>query len=322
MADGKWISDLTAQTPLVDAARHVLMVRLEVVRDHLPPALHGLDRDPEPVHQLRVATRRAGAALEIFQDSLPDKAYRAARKHLRGIRRAAGAARDWDVFLLMLSEWGPAKDQHRPGLDFLTGYAFAHRLEAQTRLEMLGPHPLVAFDRFLMETVAAVHKPRSSPDLHTLVDLARPLLSRLLGELTQAVAADLEDYENLHQVRIIGKRLRYAMEVFADCFVASFRERLYPAVEGMQEILGRANDSFVASQRLVTLRDLLRKVQPEEWKRCRAGLTAVLQFHQRRLPRERRCFLDWWKTWHQASPEESLVALLKESPPRPIASLA
>src|SRR5262249_193985 len=69
-------------------------------------------------------------------------------------------------------------------------------------------------------------------------------------ELDEAVDRNLEDYEHLHQVRILGKRLRYAMEVFADCFAAAFREQLYPAVEEMQEILGNANDSYVACGRL------------------------------------------------------------------------
>ena len=54
MADGKWITGLTAATPVADAARRVLAVRLEVVRDYLPLALHAAARDPEYVHQLRV----------------------------------------------------------------------------------------------------------------------------------------------------------------------------------------------------------------------------------------------------------------------------
>src|SRR5712692_8244692 len=98
MADGKWISDLKASTPLVDAARRVLTIRLEVVRDYLGLALREADKDPEYVHQLRVGTRRAGAAVEIFSLCLPDRVYTKARKQLRRIRRAAGAARDWDVF--------------------------------------------------------------------------------------------------------------------------------------------------------------------------------------------------------------------------------
>ena len=104
MADGKWINDLEAGTPLPEAARLVLEVRLRVVADHLPRAMHEADRDPEHVHQLRVATRRADAALRIFRPCLPRKVYKEARRRLRTIRRAAGAARDWDVFLASLAQ--------------------------------------------------------------------------------------------------------------------------------------------------------------------------------------------------------------------------
>ena len=86
MAGGKWISDPEATTPVADAARHVLTVRLEVMRDHLPFALHEADKDPEHVHRFRVGTRRARAALDIFAYCLPVKACNAARKQMRGIR--------------------------------------------------------------------------------------------------------------------------------------------------------------------------------------------------------------------------------------------
>src|SRR5262249_17813410 len=246
MSAGKWIDDLTATTPLADAARRVLTVRLEVVRDYLPLALHQPDKDPEHVHQLRVGTRRSRAALDIFAVCLPAKVYQTVKKRLRGLRRAAGDARDWDVFLAELTERERgSRPPHRPGLDFLIGYAVAQRLSAQGLLEKASKDYPFSFDRFLAETVAAVHKPHPT-GLRTLVDLARPQLNDLLQELDRAAAQNLDDYEHLHQVRIIGKRLRYAMEVFAPCFAAPFRDTLYPAVEAMQEILGNANDSHVA----------------------------------------------------------------------------
>jgi len=83
---GRWISDLKATTPVAAAARHVLTVRLGVVRDQLPFALHEADKDPEHVHRFRVGTRRARAALDIFAYCLPVKACNAARKQMRGIR--------------------------------------------------------------------------------------------------------------------------------------------------------------------------------------------------------------------------------------------
>ncbi len=66
MADGKWLLGLRDDMPVVAAVRHVLMARLSPVREHLTSAVFQADEDPEHVHQLRVATRRAGAALRIF----------------------------------------------------------------------------------------------------------------------------------------------------------------------------------------------------------------------------------------------------------------
>jgi CHAD domain-containing protein len=311
MADGKWIHDLKAATPLADGARRVLTVRLEVVRDYLPLALNQPDKNPEYVHQLRVGTRRARAALDIFASCLPAKVSKRARKRLRNIRRVAGAARDWDVFLASLIEWGqPQRGKLRPGVDFLLGYAVARREGAQAQLEEAGKEYPFAFDRFLAETVAAVHKPHA-PNLRTLLDLARPLLTSLLQELDEAVARNLEDYEHLHRVRIVGKRLRYAMEVFADCFAPEFRDQLYPAVEQMQAILGNANDSSVACGRLETLCARLQGLLPLEWKRLRPGLKELWHSHQARLPQERQRFQDWWDQWQKSGGEAAFAALLR-----------
>lgn len=314
MAEGKWITDLKATTPLDDAARRVLTVRLQVVGDYLPKALREADRDIEHVHQLRVATRRAAAALRIFDDCLPDKVSKNTRRRLRQVRRAAGAARDWDVFLLDLdSRTGKAGTRAwRAGLDFLIGCGIAQRTLAQEHLVAVGEDFPFFFDRLLADTLAAVTKPRSDdlPADATLLDLARPLLGDLLRKLHRAASGDLKDYEHLHRVRIVGKRLRYAMEVFADCFAAPFREELYPAVEQMQEILGNANDSHVAAGRLAALRDHLRRGRPTDWKRYRAGVEGLLKYHEKRLPHEQQRFVAWWQTWQESGTEDALEELV------------
>jgi len=310
MADGKWISGLNADTPLVEAARHALFVRLQVVRDYLPRAVAEADRDPEHVHQLRVGTRRADAALRLFRVCLPSRTYRAARRTLRRIRRAAGAARDWDVFLLDLKarvSERPAAD--RPGLDFLLGYALGQRTAAQAALEAVGSDRGVPFEEFRTDVVAAV-RPPEGPALPTLLDLARPLLTGLRAMLEHLASGDLSDYAHLHQVRIAGKRLRYAMEVFADCFDPPFKEVVYPKIEEMQEILGRANDSHVAEGRLTAVRERLRQFWPQEWERLKKGVESLRRFHHRRLPQEREHFLAWWDAWRQDGSEALLTLLL------------
>jgi len=149
--------------------------------------------------------------------------------------------------------------------------------------------------------------------LSAAAPLAGLLLSHLLQDLDTAAARDLADYQNLHQVRIAGKRLRYAMEVFVDCFAEPFRTVLYPAVEEMRDILGHANDCHVASGRLEALCDQVREVWPAEWERYRPGLEALVRHHKRQLPRERKRFLAWWKRWKSAGVEASLLEMLQAS---------
>ena len=319
MAGGKWLEGLSATTETADAARRVLAVRLGMVRDNLPLAAHESEKDPEHVHQLRVGTRRARAALDIFDCCLPSKVYRAAKKQLRDVRRAAGEARDWDVFLAgVASREHRQNPRHRAGLDLLMGFALAQRGSAQEHLAGAAGDDPFAFDRFLADTLAAVEAPADA-ELHTLIDLARPQLADLLRKLEAAASQDLDDYDHLHQVRIAGKRLRYAMEVFADCFPSRFREEFYPAVEEMQEILGDANDSHVATGRLEALRDTIRARLPGEWPRLQAGLEGLLRYHRARLPRERERFRAWWQRWQASGSTAAFLAMLK-SPQQTMAS--
>jgi CHAD domain-containing protein len=167
------------------------------------------------------------------------------------------------------------------------------------------------FEGFVADTLAAAGAP-AAPAGGTLLDLARPLLADRLRKLGEAASGDLADYARLHRVRIAGKRLRYAMEVFPGCFAPFFAETLYPLVEEMQEVLGRANDSHVAAGCLAALRGRLRGGRSPAWPRWRAGVESLLRFHQRRLPEVRRRFGAWWKHWQHPDVVGLWRALLEE----------
>jgi len=295
---------LRSDTSVTEAARLVLGTRLRIVRDRLSRAVFDSEHNPEYVHQLRVATRRADAALRIFRSCLPKRIYRKTRKRLRALRQAAGAARDWDVFLhALVKRQGTAPAEELPGLDFLMGYALGQRHVAQITLQAVDQEERQVFVGLVHTVVERVRPPRKSRDDMPLISLARPLLRRGLADFQQAFAGDLTDHEHLHQVRITGKKLRYAMEVFATCFPPSFREGIYPLVEEVQEILGRANDSYVAAGRLTALSEELPQRLPAVWERLRGGIEGLLHFHQERMPKERERFLTWRQEWAEARVE-------------------
>jgi CHAD domain-containing protein len=306
---GKWIEDLTAQTPLVEAARRTLEVRLRVVQEYLGLALRQAAEDPEYVHQLRVGVRRAVAALEVFADCLPRKVYRRARKRLRRLRRAAGAARDWDVFLLELQT--RLGSRARAGLDFLFGYALGQRQAAQAQLQAACPDYPEACERLQARLLRAVRPPRKK--CLPLLEWARPVLRRLLEELEQAVDQEGNDPAQLHQVRIAGKRLRYALEIFAGCFPPVFKEVYYPAIETLQEILGRANDSILARQRLEEVQEQLTARCPDLAQRYQAALQELHRVYGRRWQEERRRYQAWRRQWQQAGMAAALRELLESS---------
>jgi CHAD domain-containing protein len=212
---------------------------------------------------------------------------------------------------MALGDAGQQRDRWQPAWDFLIGQAVARREAAQVELEAASPNFPFDIERLLAETVAAVRKPHAMAGVSNLRDLALPMLSDLVRELHAAAAGDLDDYDHLHQVRIIGKRLRYAMELFANCFASSFRETLYLAVEDMQEVLGRANDSHVAVQRLQGVRDRLREIRPNDWRRYRAGIEGLIRLHSERVPQEKQHFLEWWTRWQESGGEPAFAALLR-----------
>jgi CHAD domain-containing protein len=302
MADVKWIPNLAPDDPLHEAARRVLQARLSIVAARLPQAIERAYEDVEHVHQLRVATRRATAAVRIFADCLPTKARKRLRKALRTIRRAAGDARDWDVFLEMLAARGRRlRPEHKAGMLFLLGYGHGQRAAAQQELLDLRTSTVDDFAAIVAAALDAVKESSA-----TLRQLAVPMIGQLLSDLHAAMAQDLDKVENLHAVRILGKKLRYSMEIFAPCFEPAFKKKSYPAIEEMQEILGEANDSAVAVRRLEKIAHDLVTTSPSEYARVESGLSAVLRYHQRRLPQFARKFQAWRREWQVLSPPQEL----------------
>jgi CHAD domain-containing protein len=297
---------LRADQPLAEATRRVLKARLRAVRQCVRPALNEWEKDPEHVHQLRVGTRRAAAALQIFRSRLRRECHKRMRQIVRRLRRAAGAARDWDVFEQdVLAHLEKSPPSHHTGLQFLLGHTRAHRQEAQARLVKKGQGQEKALALCIAQLPTAVRLGRESA---RLADLARPLLTRLIAKLSEAGRKNLTSYDSLHRVRIAGKRLRYALEVFACCFGRDLADVHYPRVERLQDILGEVNDSRAASRRLEQLRDQLRKC-PAIWRPCRPGIDALLRYHQGRLPRLRREFTQWWRDWRKSGGQALMDAL-------------
>jgi CHAD domain-containing protein len=114
VARSREIPELDCEEPFARAAARVVEVRAAEVFEHSEGVL-GLE-DIEPLHDMRVATRRLRAALEMFEPCFPHKRHRKALKRVKALADALGERRDRDVaigFLEEFAESAPAADRGR-----------------------------------------------------------------------------------------------------------------------------------------------------------------------------------------------------------------
>ena len=128
---GKWVTVAPAETPTGEVASTVVAARLNTVQRYLPLAAYHAEEDVEHVHQLRVSCRRADAAIEAFSDFLGSQ-KKTWRRWLKRIRRAAGPARDADVFMWRLQS-DPPDDQK--AADAMLAGLVRRRAAAQAMLD-------------------------------------------------------------------------------------------------------------------------------------------------------------------------------------------
>jgi CHAD domain-containing protein len=240
----KWLVGTDPDSPLSAVARRALSERLETVWEYAPLAARRSREDVEYVHQLRVATRRARAALQIFASLVPKRRRLWAKKTLRGLRQAAGDARDLDVLQVRMRNL--AEQRQDAQLDSVVEQITACRQSAQKPLVAVVKTAKRKGFKNRSRKLAKSVRWKSQRVEPTFREAAMVALAEPVGQFFTAAAADLSDIQVLHAMRIAGKRVRYAMELLAGAFDDSFRGELYATFAEVQEKLGTINDHATA----------------------------------------------------------------------------
>jgi CHAD domain-containing protein len=154
VAKARPIPDLSEDDPYGVAAAKIVAVRSRELADHASGVLDV--SDIERVHDMRVATRRLRAALEVFEPCFPPKRFRAALREVKELADALGERRDRDVTIAALDEFAAAMGRaDRAGISSLVERLRAEQAEAN---ESLGPYVteerMAALSERLSELVA------------------------------------------------------------------------------------------------------------------------------------------------------------------------
>lgn len=163
MARARSIPGLTADEPYAAAAAKIVSVRAREVADHSRDVLD--TSDVERVHDMRVATRRLRAALEIFEPCFPPKEFRAALGKVKTIADALGERRDRDVTIAALEDFAAAMAApDRPGIETLIERLRAEQAKANEALSALvTARELAALSELLSELVAVAGRTAGAP---------------------------------------------------------------------------------------------------------------------------------------------------------------
>src|SRR4051794_32428008 len=160
MAKARDIDGLRADLPFAEAAAATVAVRAEELFDHADGVLD--TTDIERVHDMRVATRRLRAVLEIYAPCFPPERFKPVLSEVKALADALGARRDPDVLLDRLAGLEDVLPKvARPGLEAFAAPAREEQSHGNRVLEAA----LAEAERAnLRERLAALAAAATEPD--------------------------------------------------------------------------------------------------------------------------------------------------------------
>lgn len=261
-------SRLTDSDFAVQGPHRWLAMGLTLQRQALESALNRLEsseRDAEAIHDVRVTTRRLRGILDAGGDFMPGKAVRRLARRLRAVRRELGGAREAEVGAALLAKRRDAL----PAPTRAAAAALAAKFLADRDRFNADSDDLVAhldlrrlrkgLSRVLLELEDHEWPPAGEAPM-SLREFRQRALSTLHERwmpLAQASLGPMErhDVEAQHDFRIKGKKLRYALELFAPLFHKAIERRI-TLIKSIQDQLGHLHDlaDLASESRLMGVR--------------------------------------------------------------------
>jgi len=219
---------------------------------------HGVieDRDPEYLHQMRVAVRRLRALCGAYAKILPRTVLQPFVAELKWLARALGPARDADVFITEIWPLLRTALNANPLLAQLDARWAAQRHVAATkaRRALVSRRYQRLMPEFALRLVSDAWLTGASQEQHAVLDgPASDFARRVLERRDQKVRRHGQsitrlDDEQLHALRIQIKKLRYAADSFGSLFGSAAADGMLDNLSRLQDILGSINDIHVAEQ--------------------------------------------------------------------------
>jgi triphosphatase len=202
--------------------------------------------EDEFLHQVRVALRRMRVLLHLMQQLRDDETLGCFTAELADLSLLLGQVRDWDVFIDQTLRPLYPKPLKRDGSAALWEASKDARGVCHAALCAVAPDVQNLMLRFAQWMYSDYWK-RLEMDERHVRDLAAHRLNKQTHHLALQVArTDGRDAYQLHELRIMAKKLRYSAEFFAAWFDAKHTVAFLHALSAVQQELGQINDATIA----------------------------------------------------------------------------
>ncbi len=211
--------------------------------------------DPEDLHQLRVAARRARSIVKLFKEYFTPKSFELLNSPLKELMEQTGPMRDLEVLHENITkdfknETEVLKKAQKEIEKILKAGIDQNRKKLK---ELLSDE---RFER-IKSSILNINKNYFERESKTLVMIAayralKPKLKRVKKIL--ASLSKKSDSKRLHRLRIELKTIRYGLEALKASFDQKGTENLLKKIKKMQNLLGRHQDMQI--QQLLLIRKL------------------------------------------------------------------
>lgn len=172
------------------------------------------NKDIEYLHKVRVSSRKILAAVYLFENYFKKNSFREWERELKTLAKKLGKPRDLDVHIQFLDNFIQAqqKDAVKTGVNRIKVRFTQKRIKYQDTI-------LVAIDEFLswvkenpLNKSFILEKEEGENLEQKITSLIENKLSRI--KMFEAYIYNINNVEELHELRKANKLLRYALEIF------------------------------------------------------------------------------------------------------------
>jgi len=300
----------------LDAAlKKILSIEFHWFQQQLPGVIS--DRDPEFVHQARVATRRMRSALILFHNSLPEPTAVYFEERLKWLGGLFGEVRDLDVFIINLTNCKDKLESFpKAEKKALEGVVIKRRrIPLKALKEALKSRRYQNFERRLKQFLEApcVDCPELPLGMNKIREVAPSSITTKFESVIEQghKVSTKSELPVFHCLRIQAKRLRYALEFMAPAYGDSLNDVILQTVR-LQDNLGELQDT-VFNQKLIKriLKDCKGKLLDDQL----VFILGEIYQLQGEIAREhQKTFKDIWIPFSSGKMIISLSKIFKEQP--------